>query len=288
MPIFEQTYRRWEGKRTAGRFRWLVISVTGIRSQFGKLVKFILFSSAVSWLFFTGGIIAFARLQESPEIMKMVKDMFEVEGIKPVFFAKALDVQTIIYFFLSLVAGHSLICDDQRNKALELYFSKPITRLDYFLGKLMIVGGYLAFVSLLPGLGSFALACLVSPEFLKAYYWIFLPITGYYLTLTISLGLMILAVSALSSRRRHAVLGALFVVFGSGLLQGFLYSFFPNKWTGALSMLDALRAIGNGLFMLESSRGSADMFVSAIYLSAFALVCAAILRIKVKPTEIIK
>src|SRR5438876_12034911 len=64
--------------------------------------------------------------------------------------------------FLVLIVGPSLISQDLRFNALPLYFSRPLRRIDYFLGKLGVVGWFLAMVMIFPSLIAYVLGLLFS------------------------------------------------------------------------------------------------------------------------------
>src|SRR5207245_4070526 len=63
------------------------------------------------------------------------------------FFFKA---QLVTSLFLVLVVGPNLVSRDLRFNALPLYFSRPLRRIDYFAGKLGVIGFFLAATQGLP------------------------------------------------------------------------------------------------------------------------------------------
>ena len=65
---------------------------------------------------------------------------------------------------LILIVGPSLISQDIRFNALPLYFSRPLRRIDYFLGKLGVIGAFLGMVLVVPSIVAYVLGLLFSRD----------------------------------------------------------------------------------------------------------------------------
>src|SRR6266849_2416517 len=65
-------------------------------------------------------------------------------------FRQFLEQQEIFVFFVTVYVGAGLIANDRRSNALQIYLSKPITRFEYVLGKLVIVVTFILMVTWLP------------------------------------------------------------------------------------------------------------------------------------------
>lgn len=63
----------------------------------------------------------------------------------------------------------SLISQDVRSRAFLLYFSRPIGRLEYMFGKVMVPAIYITLVTSLPALALYLFAIMMSPE--SAVFW---------------------------------------------------------------------------------------------------------------------
>ena len=63
---------------------------------------------------------------------------------------------------LVLLVGPNLISQDLRFNALPLYFSRPLRRIDYFLGKLGVIGAFLGMVMIVPAVIAYILGLLFS------------------------------------------------------------------------------------------------------------------------------
>lgn len=70
-------------------------------------------------------------------------------------------------FLILMIVGFvtpTLVSQDLRSRAYLLYFSRPIGKLEYILGKLAVPAAYIVFVSTLPALILYVFAILMSPS----------------------------------------------------------------------------------------------------------------------------
>ncbi len=72
--------------------------------------------------------------------------------------------QGLLMVLLVGMIAPSLIAVDMRSRAYLLYFSRPITPVEYILGKALVVWAYLAAVTTLPALVLYVLGVLLSPS----------------------------------------------------------------------------------------------------------------------------
>lgn len=70
---------------------------------------------------------------------------------------------TVVVFLLGFIVP-GLIARDMRSRALLLYFSRPIGRVDYMLGKLMVPAVYLLLVTVLPALSLYFWGLFLAPD----------------------------------------------------------------------------------------------------------------------------
>ena len=109
-----------------------------------------------------------------------------------------------IFFIMLLVviAGPNLISRDLRFNALPLYFSRPLRRLDYFLGKLGVIAALVAAVAVVPAVAAYVLGVCFSLDLgVIRDTWRLLPASILYgLVIVVSAGTLMLALSSLSRR----------------------------------------------------------------------------------------
>src|SRR5438876_7088757 len=162
MPIFDQGYQHWQGQLTGRTWRWLAIVRHGVRVQKNNrilrllmllawLPALILVAVMAIWGLVeqkNSGAIAIAALL-LPE--DMVRD--------PQAFRSTIWTLAYWYFFktemffimlLVVMAGPGLISRDLRFNALPLYLSRPLTRFDYFLGKLGVIAMLVGAIAVVP------------------------------------------------------------------------------------------------------------------------------------------
>jgi ABC-2 type transport system permease protein len=213
MPIFDQGYQHWKGALSGHAWRWLAISRHGIRTQLsGRYVRLLLtlawipaallVSALAVWGLFEQGILGAEWLP-----------MFQSQGIldNPQAVRPAMWTLAFSYFFqcelcfillLVTLAGPNLISLDLRYNALPLYFSRPMTRLDYFLGKLGVIAALVAAVAVLPAAGAYLLGVCFSLDLTVVRdTWRLLPASILYgLLIVVSAGTLMLALSSMSRR----------------------------------------------------------------------------------------
>src|SRR5262249_14057914 len=162
MPIFDQGYQHWKGPLSGHAWRWLAIARHGVRAQMkNRFLRLLLLFAWLPALALIGVMALWGLLeQKNPSVLALVRGMLPPDVLaEPQTYRSA--VWTIPYsfffkaelycaMFLIVLVGPNLISRDLRFNALPLYFSRPLTRLDYFLGKLGVIGFFLAAVAVVP------------------------------------------------------------------------------------------------------------------------------------------
>ena len=67
-------------------------------------------------------------------------------------FRDFLDSQHFFVFLIAVYVGSGLIAQDRKANALQIYLSKPLTRLDYIAGKMTILVTFLLLVTWVPAM----------------------------------------------------------------------------------------------------------------------------------------
>ncbi len=222
MPIFDQGYQHWNGKLSGHAWRWWAITKQGLRGQLRGLgVRIVL---VMAWMPTVGLVLVLTLWglieQGSQEVMDVVKPMLP-QGVVADPQAYRAAVWTIAYavffkceiFFIMLlmvIVGPNLISRDLRFNALPLYLSRPLRRVDYFLGKLGVVGALVAMVAVVPAMAAYVLgryanriagACFSLDLQTIRDTWRLVPASlGYGLVIVVATGLLMLAISSLSQR----------------------------------------------------------------------------------------
>jgi ABC-2 type transport system permease protein len=235
MPIFDQGYQHWSGELAGHRWRWLAITRHGVRiGMKNRLLRIFLM---LAWL--PAVVLAFFLCvwglleQKSGLVQPLVPFLSGVLGQEVVDDPKAfrVEVWTLAYdtFLLTelrlsmvvvLLVGPGLISRDLRFNALPLYFSRPLRRGDYLLGKLGVVVTFLGLVLVVPSVIAYGLGLLFSLDWtiLRDTLPLLLACVGYGAVMSVSAGMLILALSSLSRNSRYVGLFWLAVWFVSSVV----------------------------------------------------------------------
>ena len=132
---------------------------------------------------------------------------------------------SILSGLIAMLFGAGLIADDRRTQGLTLYLSRPISALEYALGKCLAVPLLLILTALLPGLILFGFYGMWQPVhdsgvFFAEYSQWFGRIFDFWMVTSLSYGGLVLCLSA-RTERRSAVIGLMAVgLFGGTVLYG--------------------------------------------------------------------
>jgi ABC-type transport system involved in multi-copper enzyme maturation permease subunit len=213
MPLYDLSYRRFEGPRTS-RFRRSLALARSAASLLLRRRSFLLLL-AVCWIpavVRAAQIYVARQFPEAPEFFTITPDTWrEFLGQQ---------VRFLPVVLVSLATGASAIASDFSSGAFTLYLSKPLSRFDYFLGKAIPVAGAVCAVTLAPALALLLLHLSLAPDFelLSQAPWLPLAVTGYSLFLALYFTLSVLAVSSLCRSGRVAGAGFAALVFGSEIV----------------------------------------------------------------------
>ena len=155
MPIYDQGYRRWEGRYEPRGVRWLIIAQDSLRHVFrGKPIKVLLGIGMLVFLMWTARLyisVNFDTLVERLPFLPHVEPIREaLTTINARFYGDFMRIECGFVVFIVFIAGSALIADDRRNRALSLYLSKPLSRVDYLFGKGAGVAMPIACLTLVP------------------------------------------------------------------------------------------------------------------------------------------
>jgi ABC-2 type transport system permease protein len=225
MPIFDQGYQHWSGQLSGHAWRWLAITRHGVR--IGMKGRFLRLALLMAWLPAIG--LAFMLClwglleQKSNLVMPVIQLLVSMELLDAKMLADPrhfrVEVWTLCYDFflltelrfsmiLVVMVGPGLISQDLRFNALPLYLSRPLRRIDYFVGKLGVIVAFLGMVVIVPSLIAYALGFLFSLDItiLRDTFPLLLSSIAYGLVISLSAGLFILALSSLTRNSRYVVL----------------------------------------------------------------------------------
>jgi ABC-2 type transport system permease protein len=259
------------------RFAW--------RRLFQQRLVVLLSVVAMVWPLLCG---VFIYLANNAELLKGFGKQFQsFVAVNGSFFLVFMVVQASFAVFLAALTGPGLIAPDLANNALPLYFSRPLSRLDYALGKLATLFGMLSCVTWIPGLLLFGMQVgMAGGEWFQKN-WKLGPgvIAGFGLWILL-VSLVAMASSAYARIRPVAgglILGFFFILGGaSGLINGIL----RVTWGHALNPAWACYQVWCALLKVDPASGPGVPACASV-LFLLMLLLALVIERKVRPVEVI-
>ncbi len=281
MPIYDQAYKPWEGTLVPKPKTWWVIARTGVRLLWQKWLIVLLIFSSFPFAVRAVQIYLNSRVGEDSRLESLSKQL----EINPGFFEAFLKGQSFLLILVLVIAGAGLIARDREFRALSLYFSRPVDFWDYVSGKFLILTFYAGLITLAPALLLFVIQLFLTSDatFLKTYYWIPFAMSGAFAVTVAVLGSLMLAVSAIAGSRSAAILFFALIWFPE-IMRNILTRI-PNA--GYFSVSADLRQILS--FFLGTERPyEFSTLGAALALAAFVAASIAVLKLRIRPTEVVK
>ncbi len=255
MPIYDVSYRHWSGAWTSHPYRWWVITRQGIK-LLGRKRRFLVLMVLSALPFLVRCVMLY---------LSTVLGRIPLLTINAKFFEDFLNQQM---FFIFIIA---------------------IYRQDYVIGKLGVLFFFLALPTLVPGMLLFLLAVLFKsdPSFWEQNYWVPASLLGYSLSIIVTYGIVMLAVSSLSKRSWFAgmVFAALFIF--SQIFYQILSVVLRSSRVAWVSLGNNLTQIGDYLFQGRPQYQS-PLWLSAMVLGLLMMGSIWLLHHRVQAVEVVK
>ena len=278
MPIHDQGYRRYGGLKARTGTGWMVITRAGIRTQFAK--RAFLGLLLLSWLpFFVRAvqIYAAANLPQA-QFLALTGETFR----------QFLDQQQTFVFFITVYVGAGLIANDRRANALQIYLSKPLTRLEYIFGKLSILMFFLLLVTWVPAIVLLIVQISFAGNFvfLKNNLYLFPAITLFSFIMVTMVASAMLALSSLSKSSRYVAILYAAVIFFTQAIYGVLSVVTRSTQLSWISFPANLAQMGDVIFRL-TPKYSTPWPVALLMIVGLVAVSAFILERRVRGIEVV-
>ena len=278
MPIHDQGYRRYGGERAAHGRAWAVIASAGIRTMLRKRPFLGLLLLAWSPFFVRAvQIYAAANLPQASFLAPT-----------PELFRDFLSQQTSFVFFIAVYAGSGLIASDRRANALQIYLSKPLSRIEYVFGKLAVLLAFLLLVTWVPAVVLLIVQVLFAGDvsFFVDNIFLFPAITVSAFVQTIAVSATMLALSSLSKSSRYVGILYAGVIFFSQAIYGVLYQVTRDSSWAWVSFNANLSQINAFVFRMRPAYET-PWPVSFAVLAAVVALSAVILERRVRGIEVV-
>ncbi len=289
MTIKEKGYSHWDGEFIVKKFPWWPITRHGIKLTFQrKFFKFTFPLSLLPAVFFLVGIFLSERLEDYP---RLSGDLLQFLQINPGYFKAYFTLYFMLFIMLMIVifCGASLISDDLKHNSLQLYFSRPLKKKDYFLGKIAVIVFFLFIITLIPGLVFFIMKLVFSGslKFFLSYPLLPLSIIGYSFIVTGFFSFYTLLLSSLSKNRRLVAILIFGIYFTSDIVFLIFRSEFRSHYVSLVSMRANLQQVGAHIFGQKTPYDISWIF-SFLVLLGICVFAGFVLKSKVKGVEIVK
>ncbi len=278
MPIHDQGYRRYAGTREPRGRSWWVIARAGIMEPLRK--RWFLGLLLLAWLpfFFRAVQMYIAANYPQASFLRPTADTFR----------EYLTQQSLFVFFITISVGAGLIANDRRANALQIYLSKPLTRLEYVAGKLVTLLAFLVAVTWLPGMLLLLLQMLFagSLTFVRDNLFLFPAITLFAAVQILLSAFAMLALSSLSKSRRFVSVMYAGIIFFTAAMHQALRNITGSSGWAWISPGDVLNVIGAAIFR---SDGRQPISVVTALIAVIVMIVAAawILERRVRGVEVV-
>lgn len=277
MPIHDQGYRRYTGRKRAVGSAWWVIARTGILAALSQR-RFLglLLLALAPFLVRAVQIYVSANFQQA-SFLAANAEMFR----------EFLSQQAVFVFFITIHVGAGLIADDRRANALQIYLSRPLTQAEYIVGKVLVLLPFLLGVTWLPAMLLLLLQVLFAgPAFLREHIYLVPAITLLSFLEACASAFAMLALSSLSRSRRFVSVMYAGIVFFTAALSTAVRGATGRASLSWLSPATSLGIVGDAIFRLNVPR---DMPVGAALLSVVVLIVGSLLVLhrRVRPVEVV-
>lgn len=194
MPIHDLGYRAWPGKYSSDWLRFWVIATSGIRvAARNTWLKRVLLAAWLPTFALAVIMFGYERLIENQKVAltstqvrstllnEIGDEMQDGEAVIEALSKENLHEgrhlmwswllstylrvpQAVMAMLVIGMIAPPLISKDVRTRAFLMYFSKPIGRVEYLLGKMLVVAAYLVFITTTPALGCYVFGVALSSD----------------------------------------------------------------------------------------------------------------------------
>ncbi len=285
MAVYRRGYHRYKGVTTGHWTRFMVLPRFAWHRLFQQRLVVLLTVVAMIWPLLCG---VFIYLTNHLELLKGAdRDFREFISVNGQFFLVFMNVQAGFAIFLAALTGPGLIAPDLANNALQLYFSRPLTRTDYVLARLLVLCGMLSLITWLPGLFLFGMQVGMAGAGWFRENWML----GAGMVAGFAVWVLLVSFVALASSacvRWKVVAGALVLAYFFILagVSTMVNAVFGVSWGYALNPAWTANRLWRALLGVGAGEGP-GVTASAFVLAAMVLGLAFVLARRLRPVEVV-
>lgn len=283
MPVYDRGYTHWQPSEGKSLPAWLIITRRGVIEPLKR--RWLLLLILMAWVpaIVKGGIIYFKL--KAGNLTDLLGGGWA--SIGPDGFLSFLEGQRFFVFALLAIVGAGLIAADRRDNGLSLYFSRPLSLIDYLGGKAGIVLFFYCLVTLLPVWVLCLLAYLIAPGATGLEMLLVIPLraTVYCLLSGASIALVLLAFSSLGKRSIFVMVWWAIMITGTEAVAA-IGEGLGSHSLQALNFLGQYHNLGSVVFGTPA-RLQVPLFVSLAMVLGWTALAVWVLRRQVRPVEVV-
>ena len=278
MPIHDQGYRRYAGRRRPLGTAWWVIARQQMRTVLTQKRYLVLL--LVAWMPFVARVVQIylaANFQQAAFLAtsaQLFRGFLEQQGL---------------FVFLLIVGASGAIADDRRANALQVYLSKPLTRVEYIAGKLFAPFAFVLGITLLPALLLLVVhvAFAGSLTFVTQNLYLLPAILLYSVAVALVGTFTMVALSSLSKSRRFTALTFTGLFFFTTAMYQALQRVTGSRLWALISPRDILNVIGDAAFRIPGQR-AVPLWAALLAVLVIIGLSILVLEKRIRGVEVVK
>jgi ABC-2 type transport system permease protein len=290
MAVYERSYRPYAGQLTPRWSRWLVFPAYSLREAFRSrfftgffVLCFIPFLGSAAVIYIRHNLQFLVSLGIIQGLQ--AADLPSIDGRAFLWF---LTTMSPLAFLTTVVVGPALVAPDLANNGLPLILSRPISRTEYVLGKMSVLGILLSALTWVPALLLFGFqASFAGASWLIQHLDVAAAIVVASLLYIVLLSLLALAISAWvrSKLGARGLLFGIFLILGglSEAINGILNTY----WGLLLDPADTMTRVWRALFGLAPV-SELPLWSAWAALAAIGLISIGLLNRRLRAFEVVR
>ncbi len=286
MAVYRHGYTRYDGELTSHLTRLLVLPKFAWQQLMKQRLVTSILVFSMFWPIACGVFVYIANRADLLQDFGL--DVPDLLVVNANFFILFMYVQSSFAIVLAALAGPSLIAPDLANGALPLYFSRPLSRSDYVVARMLALVGLLSAVTWVPGVLLFLMQSSIAGWAWFAANWMLgVGIFFGFLLWILLVGLVALAASAYVKWRIVAgalVLGVFFVMAGASELTN---QVLRVRWASAFNPGAAMNQVWNSMLGVDPLAAVPGTPACLLALGAMVAVLLLVIERRLRPVQVV-
>jgi len=292
VPIYPQTYRQYDGTLRR-RFRWWTVAAQELSLLArARIFKGLVLLAMLHLLFYVLVVVLYDFSRQNMALFQQTELRFLLQQraflVDERLFYMFLHFQSYIVFLTLIYSGSGAIGNDFVNNLMEVYFAKPLTWIDYVLGKCCALAAVGLSLTALPAALLVVLHNALmadAAEFAATWWWA--PASFAFSSAMVApAALGVLAASALSRSQRYAAIAVFMVVIASSGMGVLLAQMLRDPEYLVVSIPTVVDRIGIAClkqrgYLTRIDLGLAVGVLGAVCAVLFWIICRAVRRAEV-------